>query len=174
MSDIEARPDGRGMLLVVAGPSGVGKGTIIEGLRARHCAIEFSVSVTTRSPRPGEVEGVDYRFVSEAEFLRMRREGELLEWARGAWHAGTMARCARPVAEALDEGRDIVLEIDYQGARSVRAALPEAVLVFVAPPSIEALVERLRGRNTETPETIRRRLRSARTPSFATWACSTT
>jgi len=153
---------GRGVLLVVAGPTAVGKGTLISALLQQHPQIEWSVSCTTREPRGGEVEGEDYHFVTEAEFERMRRDGELLETAlvHGSDRYGTPRK---PVEEALAAGRDIVLEIDYQGARSIRAAMPEAVLVFVAPPSIEALKSRLEGRDTESPPEVARRLRTART-----------
>lgn len=162
MSDRDARAAGRGILLVVAGPSGVGKGTMISGLLERHPRVQWSVSCTTRDPRPGEVEGQDYYFVSPAEFERMKIAGELLEWAivHGTHAYGTPRA---PVEEALAAGEDMVLEIDYQGARSIRQALPEAVLVFVAPPSVEALLSRLEGRNTEDDEAVLRRLRSART-----------
>lgn len=162
MSDRDARAAGRGILLVVAGPSGVGKGTMISGLLERHPRVQWSVSCTTREPRPGEVEGQDYYFVSSAEFQRMKTAGELLEWAivHGTHAYGTPRA---PVEEALAAGEDMVLEIDYQGARSIRQALPEAVLVFVAPPSVEALLSRLDGRNTEDDEAVLRRLRSART-----------
>lgn len=148
------------MLLVVAGPSGVGKGTLIRALLERHDQVQWSVSCTTREPRAGETPGVDYHFVSTDEFERMSRDGELLEWAlvHGSDHYGTPRA---PVEEALATGCDIVLEIDYQGARSVRAALPEAVTVFVAPPSAEALTERLGERNTESAEAVTRRLRTA-------------
>lgn len=162
MADGDTRAHGRGILLVVAGPSGVGKGTLIAGLRDRHPHIEFSVSCTTRDPRPGEVDGEDYHFVSRDEFARMRAEGELLEWA--VVHETDLYGTPRgPVEEALAAGRDMVVEIDYQGARSMREALPEAVLVFVAPPDIQALSERLEGRNTESESRLRRRLRSAAT-----------
>lgn len=162
MSERDARAVGRGILLVVAGPSGVGKGTMISGLLERHPQVRWSVSCTTREPRPGEVEGRDYYFVSPTEFERMKAAGELLEWAivHGT-HAYGTPRAA--VEQALAAGEDMVLEIDYQGARSIRQALPEAVLVFVAPPSVEALLSRLDGRNTEDDEAVLRRLRSART-----------
>jgi len=161
VSDADARRTGRGILLVVAGPSGVGKGTMIAGLRERHPRVEWSISCTTREPREGEVDGRDYHFVGHEEFARMRREGELLEWAvvHGTHFYGTPRG---PVVDALEHGRDIVLEIDFQGARSVRHALPEAVLVFVAPPSAQALTDRLAGRNTEDADAVARRLRSAR------------
>lgn len=160
VSRTQAGPSRRGMLLVVAGPSGVGKGTLIRELLQRHPDIQRSVSCTTRDPRPGEREGVDYHFLSDAEFARMRDEGELLEWAlvHGIDRYGTPRA---PVEQALDAGRDIVLEIDYQGARSVRSRLPEAVTVFVAPPTAEALRERLVGRNTEDALAMQRRMRSA-------------
>lgn len=162
MSERDARAAGRGILLVVAGPSGVGKGTMISGLLERHPRVQWSVSCTTREPRPGEVEGRDYYFVSPAEFARMVAAGEMLEWAvvHGTHAYGTPRA---PVEAALAAGEDMVLEIDYQGARSIRQALPEAVLVFVAPPSVEALLSRLEGRNTEAHEAVLRRLRSART-----------
>lgn len=162
VSEYDARATGRGILLVVAGPSGVGKGTMISGLLQRHPRVQWSVSCTTREPRPGEVEGRDYYFVSPTEFERMIAAGELLEWAivHGADAYGTPRA---PVEQALAAGRDMVLEIDYQGARSIRQALPEAVLVFVAPPSADALLSRLEGRNTEDREAVLRRLRSART-----------
>ncbi len=160
MSGTQAGPDRRGILLVVAGPSGVGKGALIRELLRRHPQVQWSVSCTTRAPRPGEEDGVDYHFVSEAEFARMCEQGELLEWALvyGCDRYGTPRG---PVEQALEAGRDIVLEIDYQGARSVRAQLPEAVMVFVAPPSATDLRERLAGRNTESDGAIRRRMRSA-------------
>jgi len=160
VTDADVRSAGRGILLVVAGPSGVGKGTMIRGLRERHPCLEWSVSCTTREPRAGEVPGRDYHFVSREEFLRMMRNDELLEWA--VVHGTDLYGTPRgPVEEALRAGRDVVLEIDYQGARSVRRALPEAVLVFVAPPDIDSLLARLQGRNTEDPEAVARRLRSA-------------
>jgi guanylate kinase len=162
VSETGSRAVGRGILLVVAGPSGVGKGTLIRGLRERHDGIEWSVSCTTRDSRPGEVDGEDYHFVDRDEFLRMARNDELLEWA--VVHERDFYGTPRkPVEDALAAGRDMVIEIDYQGARSMRAALREAVMVFVAPPSIAALRDRLTGRNTEDDAALRRRLRSART-----------
>ncbi len=162
VSETGSRAAGRGILLVVAGPSGVGKGTLIRGLREKHDGIEWSISCTTRDPRRGEVDGEDYHFVSRDEFLRMARRNELLEWAvvHGRDFYGTPRQ---PVEDALAAGRDMVIEIDYQGARSMRAALPEAVTVFVAPPSIAALRSRLTGRATESDDAVHRRLRSAQT-----------
>jgi guanylate kinase len=121
----------------------------------------FSVSATTRARRPGEVDGVDYRFVSDAEFDRMIAEGELLEWAdiHGGTHRSGTPR--RPIEQRLAEGRHALVELDLQGARAVRAALPESLLVFLAPPSWDALVARLVGRGTEAPDVVRRRLATA-------------
>ncbi len=153
---------GRGILLVVSGPSGVGKGTVINGLMEQYPDVTLSVSCTTRPPRAGESDGQDYQFVSDSEFEQMRRSGELLEWAQvhGRHYYGTLRQ---PVEEALAAGRTLVLEIDYQGAKSVREQLGEqAVLVFVAPPSWEALIERLRKRHTESEQAIAERLASAR------------
>ncbi|HEY7703631.1 MAG TPA: guanylate kinase [Acidimicrobiia bacterium] len=148
-----------GRLFVVSGPSGVGKSTIVDGL-ARLRSFHFSVSATTRSPRPGETEGVDYLFVDRAGFERMIAEGELLEWATyGDDYYGTPRR---PVEDALTAGSDVVLEIEVQGARQVRSAFPEAVLVFIAPPTPDVLETRLRGRGDTSPEAIARRLAIAR------------
>jgi guanylate kinase len=148
-----------GTLLVLAGPSGVGKGSIVRELVAKDPSLSLSVSVTTRSPRPGEVDGVDYFFVDEDAFDRMVGGGELLEWAEIVGH-----RSGTPkgfVEDRLGEGRDVILEIDVVGASQVRERVPGAVLVFIDPPSLEELERRLRGRGTETEEAIRRRLETA-------------
>lgn len=153
----------RGRLVVLAGPSAVGKSTVVRRLRARVPDLMFSVSATTRAPRPGEVDGVDYRFVTREEFDRMIDDGELLEWAdihAGLQRSGTPAA---PVREALAAGRPVLVEVDLAGARAVRAAMDEAILVFLAPPSWEVLVERLTGRGTESAEVVARRLETART-----------
>ncbi|WP_408015931.1 guanylate kinase [Rhodococcus chondri] len=153
----------RGRLVVLAGPSAVGKSTVVRVLRNRVPDLLFSVSATTRDPRPGEVDGVDYHFVSRAEFDRMIDDGELLEWAdihAGLQRSGTPAA---PVREALAAGRPVLVEVDLAGARAVRAAMPEAVLTFLAPPSWDVLVERLTGRGTETQDVVTRRLETART-----------
>jgi guanylate kinase len=148
--------------MVVSGPSGVGKGTLISGLLARRQEVRVSTSCATRAPRPGEVDGRDYFFVSRAEFDRLREAGELLEWAEvypGTFYGTPLG----PVNETLEAGGDLILEIDDQGAQSVRQALGErAVLVFVAPPNFGALHDRLAGRHTETPESLRERLATAR------------
>jgi len=150
-----------GMLLVVSGPSGVGKGTIIGQVRQEYPDIQLSVSCTTRLPRAGERDGEDYRFITDSQFQQMRQSGELLEWAQvhDRHYYGTPRE---PVEEAIAAGRTVVLEIDYQGAWSVREQLgEEAVLVFVAPPSWQALVDRLRKRHTESQQAIEERLVSA-------------
>jgi guanylate kinase len=151
----------RSRLTVLAGPTAVGKGSVSADIRAHHPEIWISVSATTRAPRPGEENGVHYWFVTEPEFDRMVEQGELLEWAvvHGAARYGTPRR---PVDEALAAGRLALLEIDLQGARQVHAAMPEAFMVFLAPPSWEELVRRLEGRGTENADERERRLESAR------------
>ena len=152
-------PDAR-RLTVLSGPSGVGKGSVIAVVRERHPDVWLSVSVTTRAPRPGEVDGVQYHFVDRAEFDRMVQAGELLEHATYAGNSYGTPR--RPVEERLAQGVPALLEIELQGARQVRASMPEAQLVFLAPPSFEELARRLTGRGTEDPEVVRRRLDVAR------------
>lgn len=151
----------QGILLVVSGPSGVGKGTIIQEVLKRQPHVRKSISCTTRPPRPGEKDGEDYYFISTEEFAHLRDSDQLFEWA--VVHQDLFYGTPRgPVEQALREGWDIILEIDYQGARSVRELLQErATLVFVAPPSWAALVSRLEGRSTEDKEATRKRLRSA-------------
>jgi guanylate kinase len=148
-------------LTVLAGPTAVGKGTITAWVREHHPEIWISVSATTRRRRPGEQDGVHYHFVSEAEFDRLVADDELLEWAvvhKGARY-GTPRR---PVEEALAAGRPALLEIDLQGARQVRERMPEALFVFLAPPSWDELVRRLVGRGTEDEAERERRLETAR------------
>ena len=151
----------RSRLAVLAGPTAVGKGTVAADVRRHHPEIWISVSATTRSPRPGEQDGVHYWFVTAAEFDRMAEEGELLEWAvvHGTHRYGTPRR---PVERALAEGRPALLEIDLQGARQVRETMPEALFVFLKPPSWDELVRRLVGRGTESAEERALRLDTAR------------
>jgi guanylate kinase len=151
----------RARLTVLSGPTAVGKGTVVTRLIQEHPEIFVSVSVTTRPPRPAEVDGVHYHFVSEAEFDALIAEGALLEWAtvHGVYRYGTPGG---PVQQALDEGRPALLEIDLQGARQVKANCPEARFVFLTPPSWEELVRRLVGRGTESVVHQQRRLETAR------------
>jgi guanylate kinase len=151
----------RSRLAVLAGPTAVGKGTVAADVRAHHPEIWISVSATTRPPRPGEQHGVHYWFVSDAEFDAMVADGEFLEWAV-VHHAARYGTPRAPVEQALEEGRAALLEIDLQGARQVRETMPEALFVFLRPPSWDELVRRLVGRGTETPEERERRLETAR------------
>ena len=154
-------PD-KGRVVVLSGPSAVGKSTVVRCLRERIANLHFSVSATTRAPRPGEVDGVDYRFVSPAHFQRLIDRGALLEWAEihgGLHRSGTLAE---PVRAAMAAGLPVLIEVDLAGARAVKKAMPEAIAVFLAPPSWEDLEARLVGRGTETPEVVRRRLDTAR------------
>ncbi|WP_183099637.1 guanylate kinase [Nocardioides pelophilus] len=147
-------------LVVLAGPTAVGKGTVAAAVREDHPEVWISVSATTRSPRPGEVDGVHYLFVDDAEFDRMIAEDALLEWAvvHGTHRYGTPRG---PVEAALAAGRPAMLEIDLQGARQVRGTMPEALFVFLKPPSWDELVRRLVGRGTESAEERERRLATA-------------
>jgi guanylate kinase len=164
MPAADARRDGRAAaparLTVLSGPSGVGKSTVVARLRADCPAIWQSVSVTTRPPRATELSGREYHFVSQAEFDAMVERGELLESARFAGHHYGTPRL--PVQEQLEIGKPALLEIDVAGARLVRAAVPDALLVFLAPPSWAELERRLVSRNTESPEIVARRLEAAK------------
>ncbi|WP_394937838.1 guanylate kinase [Psychromicrobium sp. YIM B11713] len=155
-----SQPHHRG-LTVLAGPTAVGKGTVSTFIRDHHPEVWLSVSATTRPPRPGEVEGVHYFFKSAEEFDRLVAEGAFLEWAvvHGQNRYGTLRST---VDAAVEEGKAVLLEIDLQGARQVKAALPDARFVFLAPPSWEELVRRLIGRGTESVEEQQRRLETAK------------
>jgi guanylate kinase len=149
----------RGKVLVITGPSGVGKGTLISKLLEAIPELELSVSATTREPRAGEEDGRDYHFLGEEEFERRVEAGDFLEHAT---YSGSRYGTLREEVKArLREGRSVVLEIEVQGARQVRAAMPEAILIFIAPPDPAALRERLVGRGADSPEAIERRLRTA-------------
>lgn len=150
-----------GMLIIISGPSGVGKDTIIEALRRSPGgrAYHYVVTCTTRERRHGEVDGVDYHFLSQAAFERLRVSGELLEWAEVHGHLYGTPR--GPVREALAAGQDVILKIDVQGAATVKARVPEALLIFLVPPSLEALFQRLQSRATETADELEIRQRNA-------------
>jgi guanylate kinase len=146
-------------VFVITGPSGVGKGTLIRGLMERMNGLELSVSATTRAPRPGEIDGVDYHFLSREEFDRRVARGDFVEHADYAGRSyGTLRT---ELEERVAAGVPVVLEIEVQGARQVRATMPEAVQVFIAPPSPEALRTRLIGRGTDDAEEVERRLKVA-------------
>ncbi|MGW7352085.1 guanylate kinase [Streptomyces sp. NPDC054784] len=153
-------PEARTRLTVLSGPSGVGKSTVVAHLRKEHPEVWLSVSATTRRPRPGERHGVEYFFTEGEEFDKLIANGELLEWAEFAGNRYGTPRQA--VLDRLAAGSPVLLEIDLQGARLVRESMPEARLVFLAPPSWDELVRRLTGRGTESPEVIERRLAAAR------------
>lgn len=144
-------------LFVISGSSGVGKGTVIKSLLARHSDIKLSISYTTRSPRAGEEEGVNYFFRTREEFMKAVENDEFLEWAEFSGNCyGTKRKF---VEKSLNNGEHVLLEIDTQGALQIKKKMPEAVLLFIAPPSYEELEARLRGRKTETEEAIQKRLK---------------
>ncbi len=153
-------PPASGCLFVLAAPSGAGKTSIVRALLEREPGMRLSISYTTRPPRPGERDGVDYQFVDEAKFMALKDAGEFLEHAHvhGNWYATS----ATWLAAEVQAGHDVLLEIDWQGAAQVRRLIPESVLVFILPPSLATLRERLENRGTDSPEVIARRLEAAR------------
>ncbi|MET0756576.1 MAG: guanylate kinase [Mycobacterium sp.] len=149
-------------VVVLSGPSAVGKSTVVRCLRERVPDLHFSVSVTTRAARPGEVDGVDYAFITSERFQQLIDAGALLEWAEihgGLHRSGTPAQ---PIRDATNAGHPVLIEVDLAGAQAVKKAMPEAITVFLAPPSWEALESRLLQRGTETAEVMARRLETAR------------
>jgi guanylate kinase len=151
--------NGVGKVFVITGPSGVGKGTLIEQLLQRIRELELSISATTREPRAGEVEGRDYFFLAPEEFRRRLEAGDFLEHA--SYSGNYYGTLREEVERRLAEGKSVVLEIEVQGARQVRDAMPDAVLIFIAPPDEGVLRERLEGRGTDSAEAIEQRLRTA-------------
>ena len=147
-----------GKLFVISGSSGVGKGTVIKEFLKKHPDFKLSVSCTTRAPREGEIHGENYFFLTREEFINHRENGDFLEWAE---FSGNLYGTRRPyVDKKLAEGKNLILEIDTQGALKVKKVMPEATLIFILPPSIEELEARLRGRHTESEEAIQKRLGS--------------
>lgn len=148
-------------LFVISGSSGVGKGTVLKGFLEKNPDFMLSISCTTRAPRKGEIDGVNYFFISKEEFQNCIDNDKFLEWAEFAGNRyGTKKKY---IQQCLAEGKDIILEIDTQGALQVKKKMPEAVLIFICPPSIEALENRLRGRHTEDEATIQKRLQEVKT-----------
>ena len=171
LSEIDASPvqanhsgpttEGRGILFVVSSPSGGGKGTLIQRVLDKVSNLSYSVSCTTRAPRPGEIDGREYSFVTTEAFEEMIAAGEFLEWA---WVHGKLYGTTRAqVSREISAGRDIILEVDVQGAASVRSLLPDAVSIFILPPSFEVLRQRLQARGTDSPDELDLRLRNAST-----------
>ena len=148
-----------GLLFILSGPSGVGKDAVMAKLWEEHFPLHFGVTATTRSSRQGEVEGVDYYFVSEDEFQRMIDAGEMLEWAEVHCRRYGVPRAS--VRRFLQMGEDVLMRVDVQGAATIRSKVPEAVLIFLAPPSMDSLIARLRGRGTETQEQLTTRIANA-------------
>ena len=148
-----------GKLFVFAAPSGAGKTTLVHAVVTKHPELRFSISYTTRKPRRNEADGVDYLFVDEEEFMRLRDQGEMLEYAEvfDNYYASSRSQ----VEAHLADNRNVILEIDWQGAQQVRESMPDCVTIFILPPSVEELERRLRDRRTDAPEVIERRLRDA-------------
>lgn len=149
----------KGLLIIISGPAGSGKGTIVSRLREL-APFDFSVSATTRSPRPGEQHGVHYYFVDKADFESKIREGEMLEYAQ--YVGNYYGTPKKPVEDALNEGKNIILDIEVQGALQIKEKMPEAIMIYVLPPDYETLLARIRGRGTETEEVIKKRMDQAK------------
>lgn len=149
----------KGLLILISGPSGTGKGTVCDLLRQKHPEISYSISATTRQPRQGEQDGVNYYFYTKEKFREMIDQGQLLEWAEV--YGNFYGTPKQKVLDRLEAGEDILLEIDTQGALNVMKVMPEGLFIFLLPPSLEELAARLKGRGTETEESLHRRLGAA-------------
>ena len=147
------------LLLILSGPSGAGKDAVLSSLRKLEIPFEFITTVTTRPKRPGEANNVDYRFIADADFQRMVKQGQLLEWANvyGNWYGVPK----QPVKQALEAGRDVIIKVDIQGSESIKKVLPQAVSIFLAAPSIQELTDRLKKRDTESKTDLNLRLQTA-------------
>ncbi len=150
----------QGRLIVLTGPSGVGKGTLMRLLLSRHPELNYSISATTRTPRRGEVEGKDYYFISRSQFQKLIEKGEFLEWAEFADNLYGTPR--KPVIDLMKSGKLVLLEIELEGARQIRATFPELLSIFILPPSFDELEKRIRGRKKDSEEAISRRLKRAK------------
>ena len=153
------KPPAKSLLIVLSGLSGVGKDAVLNRLRQSSCPLEFVVTVTTRAKRPNEKDGIHYRFVSKNEFQKLIDGNELLEWANVYGNYYGVPR--EPVRQALDTGQDVIVKVDVQGAATIKKILPEAVFIFLAPPSMEEVILRLKQRRTETPSDLDLRLKTA-------------
>ena len=149
-----------GKLIVLTGPSGVGKGTLMRLLLSRHPELNYSISATTRPPRPGEVDGKDYYFISRDKFQRLIEKGEFLEWAEFAGNLYGTSR--KPVIDLMKSGKSVLLEIELEGARQIRATFPELLSIFILPPTFNELEKRIRGRKKDSEDAISRRLKRAK------------
>ena len=156
----ETQPDQRGRLFVISGPSGVGKDAVLSKIRLLRRRYHFTITATTRRMRPGEKDGADYFFLDRETFKRMIEEGELMEWAEV--HGNLYGVPKSQVIEAQDSGLDVIIQVDVQGAATIKRMMPEATLVFLEPPDARALAERLRKRNTESEREFDLRLATAR------------